>query len=279
MRTSSVKSAERVLDLLELMAALPGALTLSEAARRLAIPKSSASGLFATLIGRGYVEAGPDGYRLAARLRVGGWVGGEYGQLVRIARPVMQELAARTGESAFLGIMTSDWRVQYIAKVTSEQPLRYDVDLGALRPAYCTSIGLVLLADRPDPAVERFLATTRLEQFTPHTVVDPVGVRALIARVRRQGYVALANSTVAGTSGVGAPVRGASSRVIAGLAVIAPSARFCRRGERAVREQAIDAVCAAAGEISRRLAALGSLGPQAGGEGTPPRRREPLGAS
>lgn len=257
----SVKSAARVLDLLELMAVLPQGVSLSETARRLGIPKSSASALLATLEARGYVACGSDGYRLAGRFRQGCWVGGEAGQLVHIARPVMAELAAEAGETAFLGVMTSERQIQYVAKVVSDHPLRYDVDLDVLRPAYCTSIGLVLLADQTDQALDRYLANHPLRKVTPFTVTDPDGIREMVANVRRQGFAPIADSNVLGTAGAAAAIRGSDGRAVAGLSVIAPSARF-----EPARATITAAVVGAAERVTHALVTL------AGGTGTTRRK-------
>src|SRR3546814_13823691 len=68
MRTPLVKSAARVLDLLELLAAAPRPLRLAEVAPRLDIPKTSAFALLSTLVAKGHAEEQGGGYRLAARL-------------------------------------------------------------------------------------------------------------------------------------------------------------------------------------------------------------------
>ena len=116
MRTTEVKSAGRILDVLELLAGMPQGIRLNQLARTLAIPKSSASGLLGTLAMRGYVEATGQGYRLANGYRGGGWVGGITGTLVRAGHPVMEKLVAETGESAFLGIATPSFDIRYVAE-------------------------------------------------------------------------------------------------------------------------------------------------------------------
>ena len=129
MRTVSVKSAARILDVLELLSGLQEGIGLNELARRLDIPKSSASALIATLEGRGYVRSAPDGVALVDAFRDGGWVGGKTATLLRHARPAMQRLSRHTGESCFLGTPTRSFDVQYVEKVVSESALRYDADL------------------------------------------------------------------------------------------------------------------------------------------------------
>src|SRR5262245_16388176 len=140
MRTAEVKSAGRILDVLELLAGMPQGIRVNQLARTLAIPKSSASALLGTLAVRGYIEPNGEGYRLAGSYRGGGWVGGIVGTLVRAGHAVMEKLVADTGESAFLGVATPSFEIRYVAKVVSGNPLRYDVELESLRPAHSTSI-------------------------------------------------------------------------------------------------------------------------------------------
>jgi IclR family transcriptional regulator, pca regulon regulatory protein len=248
MRTVSVKSAARILDVLELLAGLPHGIRVNEMARQLAMPKSSASSLLATLEGRGYVYNAGDGYRLADSYRTTGWVGGTTAALLRAAQPVMDRLVATTGESAFLGVPTRDLEIRYIAKSVSSHPLRYDVELTAPRPAYCTSIGQVILASLEAGELDRYFETHPLAPVTPHTVTSERAIRKVLRQAREQQYVTIADSNVVGASGVAAPVL-AGVHVMAGLAVIAPSARFD-----AARERIVPALVAAAREIGAAIA-------------------------
>jgi len=250
MRTD-VKSASRVLDLLELMAVLPHPVRLNEAVRRLGIPKSSASALFSTLERKGYVTSGRDGYVLAEPFRNGGWTGGHYAHLSRVSRPVMMRLVEETGESAFLGIMTSDWSVQYVDKITSTNAVRYDVDLSESRPAYNTSVGHVFLASKSDEELEHYLATQPFRKITPYTIADPRELRLAIQKVRQLGYAEAERSNDIDSAGVSAGIVSAAGRTIATVSIVAPAARFAQ-----VRDKAIVAVTAAAARISEALQQL-----------------------
>ncbi len=247
MRTVSVKSAARILDVLELLAGLREGIGVNELARRLEIPKSSASALVATLENRGYVRTGPDGVALLESFRSDGWVGGKTARLLRHARPAMQRLSRRTGESCFLGIATRSFEVQYVEKVVSENALRYDVDLPVVRPAYCTSIGLVLLAGLTASQLDRYFQGRELKRLTPRTVTRESSIRAAVLEAQRNGFATISDSHVLGTSGVSAPVL-MQGHVIAGLAVIAPSERFARQPELNV-----EATVHAARELSQAL--------------------------
>lgn len=248
MRTNEVKSAARILDLLELLSVVPGPMRLTDIARQMSMPKSSAFGLLSTLAGRGYVDLHGDGYVISEHYRDGGWMSGEYGLMRRAAQPVMGAVASQTGESCFLAIAAHDWHIQYIEKAVSDNPLRYDIALPMLRPAHSTSVGLVLLADQPDDVLRRYLASGRITKITEKTVTDPERLLENIERIRADGYATVADSSVMGASGVAAAIRGASGRAIGALCVIAPTPRFD-----AARDRITQNVRDAAAQISAQL--------------------------
>jgi DNA-binding IclR family transcriptional regulator len=244
---ASVKSAVRVLDLLELFAVEPAPIGVSEVARRLDLPKSSTQALLVTLAGRGYLARAESGYELPAALKTG-WVGGVRARLLGIATPRMQQMARSSGESAFLGSLTGTGRVQFLAKAISPQEVRYDASLDHLRLPHCTSIGLVILAHLPERDAERCLKPSRLVAVTPHTVTDPQKIRRILRDGRRAGYVEVRDTNVKGASGVSAPIFAPGGEVIAGLNLGAPSSRYEQR-----REDLIRIVCAQAAHITRAL--------------------------
>jgi IclR family transcriptional regulator, pca regulon regulatory protein len=248
-QAGQVKSAGRVLDVLELFGELRAVLGVSDVARRLAIPKSSAQGLLLTLAGRGYLEREGSAYALAGPLQEQGWTGGSRARLLRLAQPVMDGMARESGESVFLGVMTANLDIQYIAKATSAAELRYDASLAHRRPAYCTTIGMVILANSDPAARDRFFSRVKLRRLTERTPTDAAVLRRLLVRVARLGYAELRDTNQPGVSGVSAPVFGGDGGVIAGLNLGAPSARFVES-----RDRLIEIVKREAAALSARLA-------------------------
>jgi IclR family acetate operon transcriptional repressor len=247
MRSHDRQVRGRILDVLELLAGRREGVRVNQLARALAMPKSSASALLGTLAVRGYVEATGEGYCLAESYRGGGWVGGMTGSLVRVGRSIMERLVTDTGESAFLGVATASMDVRYIAKVVSANPLRYDVELESLRPAHSTSIGRVLLASLAPDALDAYFRTHDLSRTSIRPDASERSIRRALNAVRAQGYATIADSHVLGTSGAAAPVS-AGGRVVAGLAIIAPTARFD-----AARDRIVPHVVAAARELGRGI--------------------------
>ncbi len=252
MSRTEVRSAARVLELLEYLARVAQPVALKDAVTALRLPKSSVHGLLQTLVARGYAERdAADRYRLAPSLTAAGWVGGPDAHLTALARPVMEQLRDDLRETVFLGARGAGDDVKLLAKLLSPEIVRYDAETSKLRPAYCTAMGRVLLAFAEPGVVERYLTRTPLKPLTPHTVTDPDRLLAGLQRIRRQGYDVVEEELTIGGSGAAAPVFGADGACRAALNVATVSQRFPT-----ARERIIAAVRAAADELSRRLGHL-----------------------
>ncbi|MFZ9449692.1 MAG: helix-turn-helix domain-containing protein, partial [Alphaproteobacteria bacterium] len=104
MNEGEVKSAARVLEILEFLTRGDAPATLADVVAELGLPKSSAHALMRTLMLRGYVERDEaERYALAPAFRAGGWIGGRDGHLAAVARPVMEQLRRDLRETVILG--------------------------------------------------------------------------------------------------------------------------------------------------------------------------------
>jgi IclR family pca regulon transcriptional regulator len=242
---SQVKSAARVLDVLELFAANQGPLGVTDVARKLGIPKSSAQGLLTTLASRGYLARQATAYFLPPDLRNGGWVGGIRARLIALAEPVLKRIARESGESAFLGVLVGN-EIQYLTKAVSQHEVRYDASLSQLRPVYCTSIGIAILAHLDPTVASGILRRTRLTKVTPNTITDRETIDRMLDRARQVGFAEVKDSNILGASGVAAPVFGPAGEVLAGLSIGAPTSRYAK-----ARKQLAGIVVTEAAAISR----------------------------
>lgn len=242
---AEVKSAARVLDVLELFSVGQAPLSVTDVARILGIPKSSTQGLLTTLVGRGYLAREGTAYVLPPELRDGGYVGGIRARLVSRAEPILQRMARESQESAFLGVLVGH-EIQYLAKALSPHEVRYDASLTTVRPVYCTSIGIVILAHL-DPAVSsRILNRTKLVKITRNTITSRDAIDRMLERASRSGFAEVKDANVLGASGIAAPVFGARGEVLGALSIGAPAARYDR-----VRKRMAEIVVAEAKALSQ----------------------------
>jgi len=245
---TNVKSAARILDLLELFSCTVDPMGVTEVAKKMGMPKSSAQALLLTLTAKGYLVRDEQGYTLPPELQ-GGWVGGLRKRMLGIASPVLVRMAAESQESAFIGALTNEGTVQYLSKSVSPREVRYDASLEHARPIHCTSMGLVIMAYAPEHDLDRWLQPKNLSKNTAHTQTDPEVIRQWLTQIRKDGYAEVLDANVEGASGASAPLFGPKGTVVGALNLGAPTWRYKQN-----RHTLIEIVCREADVISQSLA-------------------------
>jgi IclR family pca regulon transcriptional regulator len=96
--------------------------------------------------------------------------------------------------------------ILYIAHVSTTRPIRLSASVGTRFPLHATSLGKVLLAFKPDAAIEEFFKTATLKRFTDRTVTSPDAFRARLAKVRETGYDSALDELDFGIVSVAVPV-------------------------------------------------------------------------
>lgn len=246
---SEIKSAGRILDLLEYMASRREAVPLAQIVRDLSFPKSSAHGLVQTLAARGHVVQDDAGrYMLVEATRHGFPFRRHEEPLVVVAKPFMEKLRDESGETILLATMNAHCDIRRLAKCVSRHRVRYDVNLDAAIAAYCTATGRVLLAFTAKEALEHYLSRVQLLSYTRYTVTDIERIRDVLTRVRRDGYALNDQEFVTGSTGIAAPIFDGNGAVVAALNLGVPTVRYNER-----REGFLLMVRSAADDISRAL--------------------------
>ncbi|MEJ6655718.1 MAG: IclR family transcriptional regulator [Pseudomonas sp.] len=184
-----VKSAKRVLEILELFDEVQESLTLSEIAKRLGYPAPSTLGLLKSLQALDYMLFDPKTKTYCPSVRVamlGGWIQGKM-FLDGAILALMTELAEKTGETVMLG-MQNDIHAQYVHTVQSAKALRYFLKPGTLRPLFRTATGLMLVAHQPDEYIKRLVIRVNERDSEQKSDLSIDEAMARINQVRRQGY-------------------------------------------------------------------------------------------
>lgn len=245
-----VKSAGRILEVLEFLAQAVEPVALKEVALELGFPRSSTHGLLQTLVGRGYaLREDGERYVLNPACRSGpGWMGGTVAQLLAVAGPIMDRLRDDSGETVFIGVRARSQDVRRIGKSVSRQAVRYDTAHDDLVPAYCTAMGRILLAHAEPAVMDHYLTRLVPKPLTPHTVTEAPALRRLVQRARKQGYAVSDQEMVVGGTGIAAPVWTRAGKVEAALNLGVVTQRYA-----ANKERMIGLVVAAARQLSFRM--------------------------
>jgi len=249
----AVKSADRSLDVLELLADCRDGLTLSEVCEALGWPKSSTLALLRTLRRRDYLADGtrPRSYRLGSQV---GWLGTAYLagiDLVRDGQDVVHIVSRRCDETVHLATLDGV-DVLYVAKEEGTGQVRMVSAVGRRIPAHGTGVGKMLLSGlTTEELARRFPTGAALAALTPTTITDAAAFLAELAATRSRGYAVDDGESTVGLRCLAAPVFDASGRMVAAMSVSVPSPRFSP--ERSA--WLLDVIRDGAAMLSRRLGA------------------------
>lgn len=268
----AVKSADRVLDLFELLSGWGHEISHSEIATALAIPKGSLTKLLQNLIARGYVDYSPisKGYRLG---HIFGRLAEQTSQsrsLVTLIGPILQDLTAQTNESSTLNQLRGFQSV-VIATVSSPMRLVPHMRVGDVGPLYALSGGKCMLAAMPDAMINEYMSQVVFEPITPKTISSTADLWREIAEVRRTGVAFSLEEYTPGISGIGVAVLSETGFPLGSLTLAIPTVRFTPEA----KERGIRVLKAAADRIrEQHLTRLASTEHAPAPEPTPPRDPE-----
>jgi IclR family transcriptional regulator, acetate operon repressor len=235
---------DRLLLILDTVAAAPGEVGLSELARLTGLKKATVHRLASDLVGKRMLERGTYGYRLGLHLF-------ELGQRVPVSRrlrdtalPVMSDLLQATSEIVQLGMLDGA-DVVYVEKLTGPHSIDAPSAVGSRLPAYCSGLGKAILAFSPDEVVDEVLAAP-MPARTSTTITSADRLRRELARVRETGVAYDREEGNRGIVCVAAPIvaRKYAGRpedtAIAAVSITGPSTRLqLIRFEAAVRTAAL----------------------------------------
>lgn len=204
----------RGLDLIE--AVSHEVLTLSELAVKLDLTKSTTHRLLSALVDRGYLAFTPRaGYRLGPKLLLLGTLAQAQADLVQVARPHLEELAAATEDTVHLGIFDGDFAL-YLDKVPGRRRITISSRVGDRQPLSSTGLGKALMIDS-SPAYW-------LERFEADQAAGAMRADAKVWLARMQGYAEAGRAFDLEENEdqircVAAPIRDAAGKIVGAISV------------------------------------------------------------
>lgn len=225
-RTATGSALERALALIETLLESDVPIGLQEIAGRLDLPRQSAHRIINQLIDAELIQRhlDRDRFTLGPRMRRLAWNTIRYSQRSGPAHAVLEELAARTGETCNLGVLDANM-VLLVDRVESHWALRVHSDVGKRLDFHSSGIGKLLVAHLPKERRHRLITAQPLKRFTAFTLADEAALEADFKDIRRRGYSISNQGTLLGMFSIAVPVRDQQGRVLAGLACQAPLMR------------------------------------------------------
>jgi IclR family pca regulon transcriptional regulator len=216
------QSLERGLAILSAFRPATPELGISELARELGLTRSTSHRYVATLARLGYLQQNPQTrkYRLGLRVLDLGFSAINSMELQKISVPHLQELSDETGHTVNMAILDGT-DIVYIERCRTARHGQREIDLnlhvGSRLPAYCTSMGKVMLAFLPDGEREALLDRIQFQQRGPNTVTDRAALAEALEAVRVAGLAVNNEELAYGLRSIAAPVRDRSGAVVAAI--------------------------------------------------------------
>lgn len=213
-----VQSLERGLAVIRAFGSAAPAMTLSEVAIATGLSRAVVRRQLLTLAHLGYVRQDGRAFALTAQVLELGF--SYLGSLSypELARPAMEELARRVNESCSMGVLDGG-DVVYVQRIPVRKVMTVALGIGAHLPAYCTSMGRVLLSGLSDEALEAWLDAHPRQALTEHTCTARAAVRERIVRVRAEGYAYVEQELEHGLCSVAVPLRAQDGSIAAAINV------------------------------------------------------------
>lgn len=216
-----IKSASRVVEILELLADCKHGMKHKDIAEELSIPKGSLTKLLANLVDRRYLVFDPASkvYKLGSRVLA---LADSYLSsldIVQAAQPIVRNLVARTGESSSLAVPDGNSAL-VVHRQYGSQPMSFRLGIGARIPLYATASGKALLAFSPKQEIEEYLSSVELKPLTHATITDPSILLRELESVRSTRMAYSRQEQFEGLAAIAAPVFRSEGNVAASITVM-----------------------------------------------------------
>jgi len=241
----SVRALERGLQLIKCFSTRHPSWRIADLARAVNLHKATARRLVKTLESEDFLSLDPltGEYQLGPALMPIAYLVRSHGQLVRIAHPYLEQLAAETQETVGLSVWTGDG-VMHVDHVQTTHFFKPELVPGTVSTIYGTTHSKILLAYGPEERISKLTFGTDGPTLAPDRLTR---LHEELERVRLSGIAWDVEERLKGVCAVGVPIRDSSGEVVASLSVVVPTERFglAQREYIAARAKAIAAAISA----------------------------------
>ncbi|MGE4430941.1 MAG: IclR family transcriptional regulator C-terminal domain-containing protein [Sphingobium sp.] len=192
-------------------------LTIAEVARLSGLDRASARRCLLTLVEMRYATTDDRYFELTPRILR---LGHSYlaASLPRLIKPSLDQLADQLRESCSAAVLDGT-EVVYIARASHHRIVGAGLHAGSRLPAYCTSLGRVLLAALPPEQAKQVIEASDRQRLTDRTLTTVKVLMAEIDRVRDQGYAFIDQELETNSRSIAVPIRNFAGNTVAAVTV------------------------------------------------------------
>ncbi len=223
-----IRSVQRALNILEALKNKIPEKSIKELSHELALSPSTIYRLLTTLKNRGYIEKNTETskYRLGLKVFEVGSAVLKRMSLREEAKPVLMDLAKKTGDSAHLIVQYED-EALCLERINGDNYLKaLFLVVGGRMPMHIGASPRVLLAYLPEPEIDKIITTKKLTPWTKKSITRSDILKQNLRQIKEQGYALSFEDATEGVAAIGAPVRNHTEKVIAAISVGGPCIHF-----------------------------------------------------
>ncbi|MBT2341423.1 MULTISPECIES: pca regulon transcriptional regulator PcaR [Pseudomonas] len=203
-------------------------LTIAQISHRTEIPRAAVRRCLHTLIKLGYATTDGRTYSLLPKVLTLGHAYLSSTPLAVSAQPYLDRMSEQLHEACNMATLEGD-DILYIARsATTQRLISVDLSVGGRLPAYCTSMGRILLAALDDASLRDYLDHADLQAKTSRTLHTAESLLECLQQVRQQGWCIVDQELEQGLRAIAVPVYDASGQVVAALNVSTHAGRVSR---------------------------------------------------
>lgn len=221
--TDFVSGFARGLKVIEAFGETTPKLAIADVARLTGLDRATARRCLLTLAELGYADYNGKFFVLTPKILRLGHAYLSATPLPHVVQPFLDKLSEEVHQSASASVLDGT-EVVYIARASQKRVMSINLMPGSRLPAYCASMGRVLLAAMPEDEARALLRQSVLKAFTPHTKTDPALLIEELSHVRNQGYAVIDQELELGLCSIAVPLENDRGRVVAALNIGAPAA-------------------------------------------------------
>jgi IclR family pca regulon transcriptional regulator len=221
--TDFVSGFARGLKVIEAFGEKTPRLAIADVARATGLDRATVRRCLLTLAELGYADYDGKFFSLTPKILRLGHAYLSATPLPQIVQPYLDRLAEEVHQSASASVLDGT-EVVYVARASQKRVMSINLTPGSRLPAYCASMGRVLLAALPENEARILIEKSSLTGFTPRTKTDPAELMEELARVRADGFAVIDQELELGLCSIAVPLRNDRGTVVAAINIGAPAA-------------------------------------------------------
>ena len=196
----------------------PDRLTLAELSKIVELPRATVRRCLLTLSTLGYVESSGRYFRLSPQVLTLSQAYFSSSSLPRITQSSIEQISEVVHESCSVSVLTCD-EVVYVARSARKRSASLHRDVGVNLPAYCTSMGRVLLANLSPEELRGYFSRVTLKKYNHKTITDEAALRKILDQVRKDDYCVIDSELEYDLRAIAVPVRNVAGDIVAAVNV------------------------------------------------------------